>query len=279
MLSSSIEMVTIDPKKGRYTDEENEIIINSINEGLQQGKREREILRELSEKLNRGYAGIMSHVRKLRSEYPDRFVSSDDSSSTGRLNSWEPHEEELVIEAVNTYSEEGKPLSATIAELEKKLNRTQGAIYQRIYTLRRKYPEKFKHLPPQRPRRRRKLPDWQVNLPVIHDLNDTSAFPNPSPEELSSTVENQLATAANHIQSPQASLQNWSTSEEEMVFKAFEERYGKLSPEGKQKLTQLMRQYGCTHVSITLLTLSDDKDFANIIIDFLTKRLQHSKFI
>jgi uncharacterized protein YeaO (DUF488 family) len=279
MLSSSIEMVTIDPKKGRYTDEENEFIINSINEGLEQGKREREILREISEKLNRGYAGIMSHVRKLRSEYPDRFVSSDDSSSTGRLNSWEPHEEELVIEAVNTYSEEGKPLSATIAELEKKLNRTQGAIYQRIYTLRRKYPEKFKHLPPQRPRRRRKLPDWQVNLPVIHNLNDTSSFPNPSPEELSSTVENQLATAANHIQSPHASLQNWSTSEEEMVFKAFEERYGKLNPEGKQKLTQLMRQYGCTHVSITLLTLSDDKDFSNIIIDFLTKRLQHNKFI
>ncbi|SFI99202.1 hypothetical protein [Thermoflavimicrobium dichotomicum] len=277
-------MVMIDPKKGKYTEEENEQIIEAINKGLQEGKREREILKELSEKLNRGYAGIMSHVRKLRSEYPDRFVSLDDSSSTHRLNSWEPHEEELVIDTVNAYTEEGKSLSAAIAELEKKLNRTQGAIYQRIYTLRRKHPEKFKYLPPQRPRRRRKLPDWQINLPVIHNLEETSHYPNSSSEELSTAVQNQLATATNHIQTPPAPYPTWSpssptTNEEEIVFKAFEERYCKPNQETKQKLMQLMRQYGCTRVSVALLTLADDKEFSTLIVDFLAKRLQNDKII
>ncbi|RAL25695.1 hypothetical protein [Thermoflavimicrobium daqui] len=280
-------MVTIDPKKGKYTEEENEQIITSINKGLQEGRREREILKELSEQLNRGYAGIMSHVRKLRSEYPDRFVSLDDSGNTNRLNSWEPHEEDLVIETVNLYSDSGKSLSAAIAELEKKLNRTQGAIYQRIYTLRRKYPQRFTHLPPQRPRRRRKLPDWQINLPVIHNLEDTpQSYTTPTPEDLSIAVQSQLATASNHIQTSSSSFPNWpvvndapATSEEEIVFRAFEERYCKPDIETKQKLAQLMRQYGSTRVSVALLTLADDKKFSKLIVDFLIHRLQDNKFI
>lgn len=275
----------IETKKGKYTDEENELIIEAINKGLQEGKREREILKELSEQLKRGYAGIMSHVRKLRAEYPDRFHFSEEAAGEGsnRLNSWEEEEEETVIQTVNQFLEEGKSLSAAIAELEKKLSRTQGAIYQRIYTLRRKYPEKFTHLPAQRPRRRRKFQDWQMYRPAIRNLDDAYYS---NPEELSSTAEKQLATASDHFHTiHNQSYGSWprgnehTTPEEEMLIKAFEERYGRPNPDTREKLIQLMRTYGCTRVSIALFTLSEDKAFPTVIAEFLEQRLQNHKFI
>jgi hypothetical protein len=278
----------IETKKGKYTDEENDLIIEAINKGLQEGKREREILKELSEQLKRGYAGIMSHVRKLRAEYPDRFHFSEEAAGEGsnRLNSWEEEEEETVIQTVNQFLEEGKSLSAAIAELEKKLSRTQGAIYQRIYTLRRKYPEKFTHLPAQRPRRRRKFQDWQMYRPAIRNLDDAYYS---NPEELSSTAEKQLATASDHFHSihnqSYGSNMTWpqgnehTTPEEEMLIKAFEERYGRPNPDTRERLIQLMRTYGCTRVSIALFTLSEDKAFPTVIAEFLEQRLQNHKFI
>ncbi|MBA4492923.1 hypothetical protein ACFO25_08460 [Paenactinomyces guangxiensis] len=276
----------IETKKGKYTDEENELIIQSINKGLKEGKKEREVLKELSEQLKRGYAGIMSHVRKLRSEYPDRFHSHENSADgSSRLNSWEEAEEEIVIETVNQFLEEGKSLSAAIAELEKKLSRTQGAIYQRIYTLRRKHPEKFTHLPTQRPRRRRKFQDWQVHRSMIRPLEEPFSY-QADPEELSSAAENQLATASDHLSAFNNTYASnmWSgenesiTREEAMIFKAFEERYGRPNPDTRGKLIHLMRTYGCTRVSIALFTLSEDKAFPTIITDFLEQRLQNHKF-
>jgi hypothetical protein len=278
-------------KKGKYTDEENEIIIRAINDGLKEGKREREILKELSQQLKRGYAGIMSHVRKLRSEYADRFNSYEDSGENwGRLNSWNEEEEELVIQTVNRFLEEGKSLSSAISELEKNLSRTQGAIYQRIYTLRRKHPERFKHLPAQRPRRRHKFHDWQMQHPMIPSLEE--AYPIRSAlisEELKTTAENQLASAMDHLhtynQSSFASNQTDTegtkplTAEEEMLLKAFEERYGRPNPEARGKIIGLMRTFGCTRVSIALFTLTEDKSFPSHIVDFLEQRLRNHKFL
>jgi hypothetical protein len=284
-----------DTKKGKYTKEENERIISAINQGLSEGKKERDILKELSISLNRGYAGIMSHVRKLRSEFPDRFHSSDDSvDGSSRLNSWEESEEELVIKTVNHFLGEGKSLSAAIADLEKKLTRTQGAIYQRIYTLRRKYPERFDHLPAQRPRRRRKFQDWQTNRPVIRSL-DEYAMQNhfSQKDEVSSTSEKPLHQASDQLLKmnkevlptqpvwiQEQNIPNQSTThEEEMLTKAFEDRFGRLNPDMKHKLVQLMRTYGCTRVSIALFTLNEDKAFPTIIVNFLEQRLQNHKFL
>jgi hypothetical protein len=275
-------------KKGKYTKEENETIIRAINEGLKEGKREREILKELSIQLKRGYSGIMSHARKLRSEYPDRFHSYEDLGETGnRLNSWSDEEEEIVINTVNQFLEEGKSLSAAIMELEKKLSRTQGAIYQRIYTLRRKHPERFKHLPAQRPSRRRKFNDWKSQHPMIRSLDEAYSIHS---NELASTAENQLATAIDHLHnyssSYDSSLSSYleeqpsiSTLEEEMLLKAFEERYGRPSGEARGKLIELMRKFGCTRVSIAIFTLAEDKAFPAHIIEFLERRLHHHKFI
>lgn len=270
----------IETRKGKYTDEENERIIEAINQGLQDGKKEREILKKLSEELKRGYAGVISHVRKLRSEYPDRFYSYEDSADTNRLNSWEEEEEEMVIATVNQFLQEGKSLSSAIAELEKKLSRTQGAIYQRIYTLRRKHPDKFTHLPVQRPRRRRQLPGWQLHHPMLPINENISFRSNPLPEDLSTATEKQLSTVTDQLQSLMWS-QNYDsiTVEEEMILKAFEERYGQPNPETRDRLIKLMRGYGCTRVSIALFTLSDDKAFPAVITDFLEKRLQNTKFL
>ncbi|SEM71686.1 hypothetical protein [Lihuaxuella thermophila] len=273
----------IETKKGKYTEEENEQIIEAINKGLQEGKREREILKELSEQLKRGYAGIMSHVRKLRAEYPDRFHFSEEAGEgSNRLNSWEEEEEEIVIQTVNQFLEEGKSLSAAIAELEKKLFRTQGAIYQRIYTLRRKYPDKFTHLPAQRPRRRRKLQDWQIYRPAIRDL-DEPYYPNPEGLSSAPTASDTLhplhnQSFASGVTWPQGNEQP-TTPEEEMLIKAFEERYGRPNPDTREKLIQLMRTYGCTRVSIALFTLAEDKAFPTVITEFLERRLQNHKFI
>ena len=272
-------------KKGKYTEEENELIIKTMNEGLKEGKKEREILKELSEQLKRGYSGVMSHVRKLRSEYPDRFHSLENSPDGGnRLNSWEKEEEELVIDTVNEYLEEGKSLSAAISELEKKLSRTQGAIYQRIYTLRRKHPEKFKHLPVQRPRRRRQLHDWPFH-PSLQQVNQS--FPVPS-KDLSGT-NRQLTTAFHQMHTYQQSLLTPSddrtdhalsmTPEEELVLKAFEKKYGRPNNEAKSKLLSLMRTYGTTRVSVAMFTLTEDKAFPSHIIEFLEKHLINHKFL
>jgi hypothetical protein len=262
-----------------------------INQGLKEGKRERDILKDLSVRLKRGYAGIMSHVRKLRSEYPERFHSYEDfTENASRLNSWTKEEEELVIETVNRFAQEGKSLTAAIAELEKELPRTQGAIYQRIYTLRRKHPERFSHLPAERPRRRRKLPDWQFHLPVVRPLDEGGMTGNgPALEELQSAAREQLKTAAGQL-SAQSHDSNSDgvvpshpterlTTEEEMVLKAFEELYGRPNAEARHKLMRLMRTYANTKVSIALFKLSEDKSFPNLIVDFLENRLQRQKFL
>jgi hypothetical protein len=279
-----------DTKKGKYTDEENQIIIDTMNQGLKEGKREREILKELSQQLKRGYAGIMSHVRKLRSEYPDRFHSYDDQGDGNRLNSWSEEEEELVIKTVNQFLEEGKPLSQAIAELESQLSRTQGAIYQRIYTLRRKHPDKFTHLPERRPRRRRKMHDWEPQHASIPSLDEYSARNQSGFDHFSSTAEQQLATAIDHLHTYNKSLfkpiafnnkdQATSlTNEEEMVIKAFTERYGHLNPESRNKMIDLMRTYGSTRVSIAIFTLAEDKAFPVYILEFLERRLRNHKFL
>ncbi|MRG28756.1 hypothetical protein [Laceyella tengchongensis] len=279
-----------DTKKGKYTDEENQIIIDTMNQGLKEGKREREILKELSQQLKRGYAGIMSHVRKLRSEYPDRFHSYDDQGDGNRLNSWSEEEEELVIKTVNQFLEEGKPLSQAIAELESQLSRTQGAIYQRIYTLRRKHPDKFTHLPERRQRRRRKMHDWEPQHASIPSLDEYSARNQSGFDHFSSTAEQQLATAIDHLHTYNKSLfkpiafnnkdQATSlTNEEEMVIKAFTERYGHLNPESRNKMIDLMRTYGSTRVSIAIFTLAEDKAFPVYILEFLERRLRNHKFL
>lgn len=277
-----------DTKKGKYTDEENEIIIEAMNEGLKEGKREREILKELSQQLKRGYAGIMSHVRKLRSEYPDRFNSYEHSGDGSRLNSWSEEEEETVIATVNQFLEEGKPLSQAISELESKLSRTQGAIYQRIYTLRRKHPDKFTHLPERRPRRRRKMQDWEMPYATIPPLNEYSARDPLSLDHFSSTAEQQLASAIDHLHTYHKSMLTPITTnhnetnlsnEEDMVIKAFTERYGRLNPESCEKLIQLMRTYGSTRVSIAIFTLAEDKAFPGYILEFLERRLHNHKFL
>lgn len=263
-----------DTKKGKYTDEENETIIKAINRGLQEGSKEREIIKELSIQLNRGYAGIMSHVRKLRSEFPDRFHSSDDYDYN-RLNSWEEKEEELVIQTVNSYLEKGKSLSAAISELERLLSRTQGAIYQRIYTLRRKKPERFNHLPAKRPRKRKQLTNWQTKRPAIRPINEYAS------DEQSTANNQQLASSSNpvHLSSSTSFNDENLNEEEQMVYKAFTENYGHPHPEKKNKLVRLMRAYGPTRVAIALFTISEDKEFPNQIINFLEQRLQNHSFI
>ncbi len=268
-------------KKGKYTDKENELIIEAFNEGIKEGKKEREILKELSEQLKRGYSGVMSHVRKLRSEYPDRFHCYENSADNfHRLNSWEPEEEELVIETVNKFLEEGKSLSNAISELEKKISRTQGAIYQRIYTLRRKQPEKFKHLPVHRPRRRRSLQEWPFNQSIHSMTNVYPASSNPAGTQMPST--DQLITKPDSRHTYPQSLVSTSNSgsdqplmaeEEEMVLKAFEKKFGRPNNDARSRLIQIMRKYGTTHVSIAMFTLTEDKAFPSHIIDFLEQRL------
>lgn len=271
-----------DPKKGKYTEDENNHIIHSINNGIANGKREREILREIANDLNRGYAGIMSHVRKLRQEYPERFISSDNynTDQASRLNSWEPNEEEIVIDTVNRFLEEGKSLSAAIVELETLLSRTQGAIYQRIYTLRRKNPDRFKFLPQQRPRRRRKISEWQMTRPIIRNLEDSYPFSfDDRMGESHSLSTSQPGMGMSSSAPWNSSMHEAPTSEESMIIQAFEERYGRPNQEAKGQLIYLMRQFGCTRVSIALLTLADDKEFPNVIANFLSHRLQQSKFM
>lgn len=271
-----------DPKKGKYTEEENNHIIDSINKGLSMGKRERDLLKEIAMDLNRGYAGIMSHVRKLRAENPERFISSDNlnDDQAFRLNSWEENEEKIVIDTVNSFLDEGKSLSAAIAELESKLSRTQGAIYQRIYTLRRKNPEKFSFIPQQRPRRRKKLQEWQMNRPVIRNLEDSYTYNTFNDNSFTepSLAQHSVMKVNGHTHSSWNPVVEPVNSEESLILKTFEERYGRPNVEARDQLVLLMRQYGCTRVSIALLTLADDKNFPNVVTDFLSKRLQHQKF-
>jgi hypothetical protein len=257
----------LDPKKGKYSIEENEKIIELVNEGIKNGERERDTIKVIADTLNRGYAGIMSHVRKLKAEQPSRFEVIDQlyKDNAARLNSWTEAEEDIVIDTVNKHLSEGKSLSTAISSLEEKLSRTQGAIYQRIYTLRRKQPDRFAHLPAERPRKKRKLPEWQTNRPVIRNLDRTETtneqfqIPSLSPIWNTNTNPNQ--------ESP-------SQTEEAMIYQAFESRYGRLTGEAKEKLNHLMRQFGGTRVSISLLTLSDDKAFPSIIADFLAMKMQ-----
>ncbi len=163
-----------DTKKGKYTDQENERIIQKVNEASEKGIRERVILKELSDELNRGFAGVMSHVRKLRKQYPQKFHSTQlGSSKEQRLNSWTEKEEEIVIETVNHFLDRGHPLSAAIAQLEKELNRTQGAIYQRIYTLRRKSPERFNRMPEPRAKHKKQ---WQYQRSLVRNLGGNDSI-------------------------------------------------------------------------------------------------------
>lgn len=274
-----------DTKKGKYTDEENEIIIDAINNGLKEGRKEREIIKELSFRLNRGYSGIMSYVRKLRSEYPDRFHYSNNYEGNQRLNSWEKSEEELVIQVVNEFSDKGEPLSSAIVELERRLSRTQGAIYQRIYSLRRKFPERFRHLPAKRPRKRRKLSDWKVKRPVIRPLDEFPIHAEIPQQEITTAIDQQLSSTSDYLltthyqQSLHSSLDKNFSEEEQLVYRAFEKRYGRPNQKLGKKFIQLMRTYGCTKVSIALFTLTDDKSFPNLIIQFLEERLQNNKLL
>ncbi|BCU82611.1 hypothetical protein JIR001_23940 [Polycladomyces abyssicola] len=264
-----------DTKKGKYTDEENETIIEAINRGLAQGRRERDILKELADTLNRGYAGIMSHVRKLRTEFPERFPSNyqNGHSPNGRMNSWSEEEEETVIQTVNRYLDEGKSLSSAIAALEKQLSRTQGAIYQRIYTLRRKYPDRFNRLPEQRPRRRRRLQDWQIQRPEIRSLDGT--YSKQQIEDIRQEIaasheqENPVKVETNEFSSPRYE----PSSEEKMILKAFEKKFGKPNATTRDKLLHLMRKFGCTRVSIALFTITEDKAFPAVVVDFLEQNL------
>lgn len=268
-----------DTKKGKYTDEENEMIIDALNNGLKEGRNEREILRELSQRLNRGYSGIMSYVRKLRSEYPDRFHYSNNYDKR-RLNSWEKSEEELVIQVVNEFSQRGEPLSSAIAELGQRLSRTQGAIYQRIYSLRRKYPERFHYLPTKRSHQKRKLPHLNGKHPTIRPIDEltTQAEVEISKEEPKREAV-LLKTDVQPSFHSSSSLDDFISEEERLVYKAFEKKYGRPDQQSKKKFIQLMRTYGCTQVSIGLFTLTDDKLFPNLIIGFLEKRLQNNKLL
>ncbi|SDW68195.1 hypothetical protein SAMN05444487_105121 [Marininema mesophilum] len=269
-----------DTKKGKYTDEENEQIIGKINKGLAEGVREREILREISNDLNRGFAGIMSHVRKLRSEYPERFLSNKPSADgENRLNSWSDQEEDVVIEWVNRYMDQGQSLSSAIAKLEKELNRTQGAIYQRIYTLRRKYPERFNRMPEPRPRRRRKLEGWQIQRPIIRDLDGSAPVFRPYLEddtEAAAALERVHQKSENLLENLDASS---NITEEDMVIKAFENRYGRPNTAIRTKLMELMEEYGHTRVSFSLFTLQDNKEFPVVITRFLEECLNRNKSI
>lgn len=266
-----------DTKKGKYTDEENELIIDALNNGLKEGRNEREILRELSQRLNRGYSGIMSYVRKLRSEYPDRFYYSNNYEKR-RLNSWEKSEEELVIKVVNEFSQRGEPLSSAIAELGQRLSRTQGAIYQRIYSLRRRYPERFHYLPTKRSRQKHHLSNWNGKQPTIRPLDElptaeTSQQDHADPKQPDYLRKSEVPTPIS------SSLDEFLNEEERLVYQAFEKKYGRPDQQSKKKFIQLMRTYGCTQVSISLFTLTDDKLFPNLIIGFLEERLQNNKFL
>lgn len=270
-----------DTKKGKYTDEENEIIIDALNDGLKEGRNEREILKELSQRLNRGYSGILSYVRKLRSEYPDRFHYSDNYDKK-RVNSWEKSEEELVIQVVNEFSQRGEPLSSAIAELERKLSRTQGAIYQRVYSLRRRYPERFHFLPAKRSYLSQQIIRWRGQHSTIQPLDERSI----------PTQTRNHETHLETVQHPNDRLEQedptsldspyhdeFISEEEQLVYKAFEKKYGRPDQQSRKKFIQLMRTYGCTQVSIGLFTLTDDKSFPNLIIGFLEERLKNKKFL
>lgn len=265
----------LDTKKGKYTHEENQRIIQKINDDFAQGIREKETLKELSRELNRGFAGIMSHVRKLRNQFPDRFPAKQKAnrSRNDRMNSWTEAEEQLVIETVNRHLEQGKPLSTAISELERQLKRTQGAIYQRIYNLRHKYPERFKHMPQPRPRGRRRLKPWQIESSPSQQGEGSHSEPHTTPI--------QGETAASLEPSDPASLPGRNKiptpSEEEMVLKAFEKRYGKLNNAARKKMRALIQEYGGTRVSIALFTLSEDKEFPAFILRFLHDHLERNR--
>lgn len=259
-----------DTKKGKYSEEENERIITALNEELAKGRPEREVIRELANELNRGYAGIIAHVRKLRAERPERFTAVSAGNPKPRLNSWSDEEEEILVQTVNQFAKEGKPINAAIEVLKEKLSRTPGAIYQRIYTLRNKYPHKFTHLPKQRPRRR-KQPSWAVQKPVIRKLEtpkweEERWNADRGHEEASATAEAEITEEASGIAA--------MNSEEAMLLKAFEERYGRLDLQTKEKMLQLMRRYGCTRVSIALFTLTENKAFPMVVANFLEQHLK-----
>lgn len=262
----------IDTKKGKYSEEENERIITALNEELAKGRSEREIIRELANELNRGYAGIIAHVRKLRAEHPERFTDVSDENAKPRLNSWSDEEEEILVQTVNQFAKEGKTITAAINVLKEKLSRTPGAIYQRIYTLRNKYPDKFNDLPKRRPRKR-KQPSWAMQKPVIRKLEAPIPKkerwnPEVDYEEASATVESGITV---DVAEPAIS------SEEEMLLKAFEKKYGQLNLQAKEKLLELMRNYGCTRVSIALFTLPENKAFPMVVVNFLEQHLKQDK--
>ncbi|MBD1370974.1 hypothetical protein IC620_01175 [Hazenella sp. IB182357] len=254
----------IDTKKGKYSEEENTYIIDTINQSMQAGLRERDTIKGIADKLNRGYAGVMSHIRKLKLERPDLFLKQTDKD---RSNSWDDSEEKVVIEIVNQYLNENRPLAEAIREIEDKLQRTSGAIYQRIYTLRKKSPNLFSKLPSQRPRRKRTIPDWEINPPTIRSIDE--AYQQVNAELEHSFLEN----------NPELSPNLEISLEQKMVLKAFEDRYGKPNTIAQDKLLNLMRVFGCTRVTIALFTLPTDKTFPNVITDFLELHLQNRNFL
>ncbi|MFD1396602.1 hypothetical protein ACFQ49_12715 [Kroppenstedtia eburnea] len=256
-----------DTKKGKYSEEENERIIQKVNEGNEKGIRERVILKELSNELNRGFAGIMSHVRKLRKQYPEKFHSTGrlGQSTEQRLNSWTEKEEEVVIQTVNRFLDRGQPLSAAIAQLEKELNRTQGAVYQRIYTLRRKSPERFNRMPEPRAKHKK---EWQYQRSLVRNLEGNDSIGKGETAASLENIPSSLPSLHSQLQS------SASLSEEEMVLKAFERRFGKLNNFTRNKLLTLMGKYGHTRVSIALFSIQDDKEFPVAVAEFLEQYLK-----
>src|SRR5690606_17844252 len=83
-------------------------------------------------------------------------------------------------------------------------------------------------------------------------------------KEVSATAEADLAEKSPEIE---------MSGEEAMLLKALEERYGRLNLPAKQQVLKLMRRYGCTRVSIAMFTLTENKDFPMLVVDFLEKHL------
>ncbi|MCS1350189.1 hypothetical protein [Mechercharimyces sp. CAU 1602] len=255
----------IHTKKGRYNDVENEEIISFLNQSDQVGKNDRELIQELASRLNRGYTGIAAHVRKLRLEHPERFpnLPALPHPSPRRLNSWSKEEEEQVIATVNSYSQEGQPISLAIRELETKLSRTQGAIYQRVYHLRKQSPERFHKMPslrPRRPRLEKELTSLRVSTQEVaaSRIDDWLSISSIDKTDFSDIKRQKIK----------------DSDEVRLLLLAFEQRYGKANDAVKQQLIKLIQHYGPTRFSIMMFMITEDKQFPETIAQLLTLRLQ-----
>jgi hypothetical protein len=112
-----------------------------------------------------------------------------------------------------------------------------------------------------------------MQKPVIRKLEspreDERWNHNTAHQEASATVEARISNGD--------SREPAMNSEEAMLLKAFEERYGRLNLQTKEKMLQLMRRYGCTRVSIALFTLTENKAFPLTVANFLEQHLKKDK--